>query len=249
MPKKIIAANWKMNLDYDQSLSLATKIAEILKIKKSKNEVIIFPDFISLSPVSSVIKDSQVILGAQDVAPFSNGAYTGEVDIRNIKQVSCKYVLVGHSERRSYFSDDNFIADKVAKVLNTKGVSLILCVGEKLEEKKRGETKKIIKKQLKDAFSKVSIKDLNGGKIIIAYEPVWAIGTGLIALPNDVENIHKEIKKMLPSNLAKEPKVIYGGSVNADNFLDFQGLKNVDGFLIGGASLKAGTFLDIAYNF
>lgn len=238
-----------MNLDYDQSLSLATKIAEILKIKKSKNEVIIFPDFISLSPVSSVIKDSQVILGAQDVAPFSNGAYTGEVDIRNIKQVSCKYVLVGHSERRSYFSDDNFIADKVAKVLNTKGVSLILCVGEKLEEKKRGETKKIIKKQLKDAFSKVSIKDLNGGKIIIAYEPVWAIGTGLIALPNDVENIHKEIKKMLPSNLAKEPKVIYGGSVNADNFLDFQGLKNVDGFLIGGASLKAGTFLDIAYNF
>jgi triosephosphate isomerase (TIM) len=253
MSKKIIAANWKINLDYNQSISLAKKISDILNIKNSKNEVIIFPDFTSLSPISEIVKDSQVKLGSQDISPFSPGPYTGEVDIKNIKQISCKYALVGHSERRQYFNDDKMISDKINNIIKVKGVTPVLCIGENLEEKKAGETKKIIKKQLKEAFSKIKESDIENKKIVIAYEPIWAIGSGVVARPSDLVKIHRDIKNifktMFSSDKVLEPKVLYGGSVSADNFVDFHDLKDIDGFLIGGASLKAGSFLDIAYNF
>lgn len=253
MSKKIIAGNWKMNLDYKNSLLLADKLSKILNIKKSRNEVIIFPDFSSLFLVSRIIKDSQIKFGSQDVAQKTLGAYTGEVSLESLKQLGCKYVIIGHSERRQYFFDDNLVADKLFNVIKNSKITPILCIGESLTQRKKGETFKVLEKQLKEAFANLKSKDIENKKIIIAYEPVWAIGTGLVAEVEDIIQAHKEIKKIFfeifSNKKIKEVKVLYGGSVNVDNFLNLQNLKEVDGLLIGGASLKAGDFLDIAYNF
>jgi len=251
--KKIIAGNWKMNLDCKDSLILADKLNKILNIKKSRNEVIIFPDFSSLFLVSQIIKDGQIKFGSQNVAHKSLGAYTGEVSLESLKQLSCKYVLIGHSERRQYFADNDLVADKLFNVLKNSKIKPILCIGESLAQRKKGETFKILEKQLKEAFSKLKIRDLENKNIIIAYEPIWAIGTGLVAEVEDIVKAHKKIKeifsKMFRKSSIKPAKVLYGGSVNVDNFLNLQKLPEVDGLLIGGASLKAGDFLDIAYNF
>jgi triosephosphate isomerase len=251
--KKIIAGNWKMNLDCKNSLILADKLNKILNIKKSRNEVIIFPDFSSLFLVSQIIKDGQIKFGSQNVAHKSLGAYTGEVSLESLKQLSCKYVLIGHSERRRYFADNDLVTDKLFNVLKNSKIKPILCIGESLAQRKKGETFKILEKQLKEAFSKLKIRDLENKNIIIAYEPIWAIGTGLVAEVEDIVKAHKKIKeifsKMFRKSSIKPAKVLYGGSVNVDNFLNLQKLPEVDGLLIGGASLKAGDFLDIAYNF
>lgn len=253
MSKKIIAGNWKMNLDYKNSLLLADKLSKILNIKKSRNEVVVFPDFSSLFLVSRIIKDSQIKFGSQDVAHKSLGAYTGEVSLESLKQLNCKYILIGHSERRQYFADTVLVADKLFNVIKNSKINPILCIGENLTERKKGITYKILDKQLEEAFSKLKPKDLENRNIIVAYEPVWAIGTGLVAETKDIILAHKKIKekfsKMFSGKKIKEVKVLYGGSVNVDNFLNLQNLKEVDGLLIGGASLKAGDFLDIAYNF
>lgn len=251
--KKIIAGNWKMNLDYKNSLLLADKISQILKIKKSRNEVIIFPDFSSLFSVSQIIKNTQIKLGSQDVAPQKLGAYTGEVSLEGLKQLNCKYIIIGHSERRQYFSDDNLVADKLFNIIKNSKITPILCIGESLKQKNKKETYKVLHQQLSTAFSKLKSKDIENREIIIAYEPVWAIGTGRVAEVNDLVLAHRKIKeifwKIFNNKKIKEAKVLYGGSVNIKNFLNFQNLKEVDGLLIGGASLKVGDFLDIAYNF
>lgn len=251
--KKIIAGNWKMNLDYKNSLLLADKLGKILNIKKSRNEVIIFPDFSSLFLVSRIIKDSQIKFGSQDVAQKTLGAYTGEVSLESLKQLGCKYIIIGHSERRQYFFDDNLVADKLFNIIKNSKITPILCIGESLSERNKKETYKVLRKQLLSAFSKLKVKDIENRNIVIAYEPVWAIGTGLVAEVNDVVLVHKKIKeifsKMFVGKKIRETKVLYGGSVNVENFLNFQNAKEVDGLLIGGASLKAGDFLDIAYNF
>lgn len=251
--KKIIAGNWKMNLNHKNSLVLAEKVSKILAFKKSRNEIVIFPDFTSLLPVSQAVEKSQIKIGAQDVAAFSPGAYTGEVSVETLKQIKCKYILIGHSERRQYFYDNNFIADKLENTIKNSNISPILCIGESLEEKKEGSTFKVLRRQIKEAFSKINIGDIENKKIVIAYEPIWAIGTGLVAEVDDIILAHREIKKyfskIFDSAKIKEPKVLYGGSVNVNNFLDLENFKEVDGLLIGGASLKAGDFLDIAFNF
>ena len=253
MTKKIIAGNWKMNLDIKKSLVLADRLSKILSIKKSKNEVIIFPDFSSLFLVSRIIKDSQIKFGSQDVAHKALGAYTGEVSLESLKQLNCKYIIIGHSERRQYFGDDNLVSDKLFNIIKNSKITPILCIGESLEERKKGKTYEVLSKQLNLAFSKLKISDLKNRNIIIAYEPIWAIGTGLVAEVDDIIKAHKKIKanfsKMFKNDKIKEVKVLYGGSVNVENFLNLQNLKEVDGLLIGGASLKAGDFLDIAYNF
>ncbi|PKM91720.1 triose-phosphate isomerase [Candidatus Falkowbacteria bacterium HGW-Falkowbacteria-1] len=253
MSKKIIAGNWKMNLDYKNSLILAEKISKILAFKKSRNEIIIFPDFSSLLSISQIVKKSQINIGAQDVAAFPLGAYTGEISTETLKQINCKYILIGHSERRQYFGDNNFVADKLENVIKNSKITPILCIGESLVERKKGETFKVLSKQLSDAFSKIKLENIVNRKIIIAYEPVWAIGTGLVAEVNDIILAHREIKKcfskMFKGDKVREVQVLYGGSVNVNNFLDLENLKEVDGLLIGGASLKAGDFLDIAFNF
>jgi len=251
LSKKIIIGNWKMNLDYKSSVSLSKKINLAFKSKKQKNKVVLLPDFSSLFEVGQNIKKSSIKLGAQDVALYNLGAYTGEVSLESLKQLKCEYVLIGHSERRKYFKDDDLVADKMKNVLENSAITPILCIGETLSQRRSGKTLTVLEKQLKTALSKT--KNISGKKIIIAYEPIWAIGTGRVIIVAEAISIHKKIRALMEkicyNNLPKELGIIYGGSINMKNFEDFKNCSDISGLLIGGASLKAGDFINIADNF
>lgn len=248
--KKIIIGNWKMNLNYKDSVILGKKIINNLKGRRIKNEVVILPDFSALSSISQIIK-KPLVLGAQDIAKNKLGAYTGEVSLESLKQLNCSYILIGHSERRQYFFDDEMIADKMKNVLENSNITPILCIGETLGQKRSGKTLSVLEKQIKTAFSKIG--KLANKKIIIAYEPVWAIGTGRVVTVADAIAIHKKIKslveKICHNNLPKELGIIYGGSVNINNFSNFKNCPDISGLLIGGTSLRVGDFLNIVNNF
>lgn len=247
----IIIGNWKMNLDYKSSLSLAKKISLGRSQKDIKNDVVLLPDFLSLAELSLKNKNKNIFYGAQDISPFSFGPYTGEVSLENLEKLGCKYILVGHNERRQYFSEDKIIALKMENIIKNSKLIPILCVGENLKQRKNGQTVVVIKKQLQEAFSK--IKSLSGKKIIIAYEPIWAIGTGKNISSEEVIVVHKKIKEiivaMFKNNLPREFGVVYGGSVNVNNFKNFKGFEDISGLLIGSSSLRAKDFLKIANNF
>ncbi len=248
--QKIIIGNWKMSLDYKKSLILAKKIISNSSKISKKNEVLLLPDFLSIGDVSKVL-NKKILLGSQDVSPFSLGAYTGEVSLESLKQISCSYILVGHSERRQFFNDDLMIADKINNIFKNSSITPILCIGETLEQKKNGLTLSVIEDQLKKAFSKS--KNISSKKIIIAYEPIWAIGSGRIVLIDDLQAVIKQIEKVL-SKIFKnkknlEYKIVYGGSVNLKNFQQFKNVPGVSGLLIGGASLNASDFIKIVNNF
>lgn len=251
LARPIIIGNWKMNLDYKSSLSLAKKISSGRAQKNIKNDVLLLPDFLPLAELSSKNKNKNIFYGAQDVSPFSFGPYTGEVSLENLEKLGCKYILVGHSERRQYLSEDKIISLKMENIIKNSKLVPILCVGENLSQRKSGQTVVVIKKQLQEAFSK--IKGLSGQKIIIAYEPIWAIGTGKNISAEEAIIVHKKIKEiimtMFKNNLPRELGVVYGGSVNLSNFQDFKKSEDISGLLIGGSSLKANDFLKIANNF
>lgn len=248
--KKIIIGNWKMNLDYKDSIILAKKINKNFR-RKAPSSIVLLPDFLSLSEISKNFKNKNISYGAQDVAPFTLGSYTGEVSVESLKDLKCSYILIGHSERRKYLAEDKLISAKINNVLTNSNIIPILCVGESLEQKKDGETLAVIKEQLKEAFSKV--KSLKGKKLIIAYEPLWAIGTGKVILPAEAVLIHKEIRKiiqtMFATSLPSEFGILYGGSINLRNYEDFKNIEDISGLLIGGASLKASDFSKIVNNF
>ncbi|HPT08702.1 MAG TPA: triose-phosphate isomerase [bacterium] len=251
LSKKIIIGNWKMNLDYKSAITLSKKINTALRYYKQKNEVVLLPDFSSLFEVGQNIKRSSIKLGSQDVAPYNLGAYTGEVSLESLKQLKCEYVLIGHSERRQYFNDDDLIADKMKNVLDHSNIIPILCIGETLKQKRAGKTLVVLEKQLKTALS--NIKNLSSKKIIIAYEPIWAIGSGRVIIVAEAISIHKKIRalieKICHNNLPKELGIIYGGSINMKNFENFKNCSDISGLLIGGASLKANDFINIVNNF
>ncbi|HOZ53128.1 MAG TPA: triose-phosphate isomerase [bacterium] len=248
--KKIIIGNWKMNLDIKSSVVLAKNISQGVSKIKTSHEVAILPDFLSLLEVSRGL-NKKILYGSQDVSPFSSGAYTGEVSLESLSKIGCNLVLIGHSERRQYFFDETLIADKMKNVLENSKITPILCVGETWGQRKAGQTLKVINKQIKLAFSK--IKTLKDKKIIIAYEPIWAIGSGKMVLVDEAVLVHKEIKKNIyrnfKNNLPSELRVIYGGSVNLTNFLDFKNQPDISGFLIGGSSLKPLDFIKIINKF
>lgn len=249
--KKIVIANWKMNLNYFDSLSLARKIGRNLEVKRLRNEAVILPDFLALPALRGIIKQP-LQLGSQDVAAFPLGAYTGEVSLESLAQLACSYSLIGHSERRRYFFDDNLVADKVKNVLANSQISPILCLGETWRQRKAGRTKEALAKQLQSSLAKLS-SSAEIGRILIAYEPVWAIGTGRAIAPSEAAAVHKEIKSLLAKTLRgaskAEVRIIYGGSVNLANYAAFKKYPEISGLLIGGASLKADDFLAIAYDF
>lgn len=251
LSKKLIIGNWKMNLDYKDSISLAKKIEKKLKGQRIKNEIVLLPDFLSLNEIKKNIKNKNIFLGAQDVSPFSLGAFTGEVSLEALKQIPLKYVLIGHSERRQYFFDNSLIANKMKNVLENSEIIPILCVGETLSEREAGKTWNAISHQLQEAFAK--IKSLKNKKIIIAYEPIWAIGTGKTVDVADALVVHKKIRKFIEKKFAlqapSELGVLYGGSVDLKKYANFCKLEDVSGLLIGGASLKADDFSEIALNF
>lgn len=235
--KKIIAANWKMQLKYLDSLELAKKITK--SIKTNKIELIIFPDYLSLGEIAKIIKKTKIKLGAQDVAANLLGADTGEVTALNIKAIGASYVIVGHSERRQNLGETNELINSKIKSALATGLTVIVCVGENLAQKEKGETKKVLLNQLKGALAglnnKTFIKPL---KLIVAYEPVWAIGTGEAIIPAEADLIHSFLKKEIKKIIKQEIPIIYGGSVNKDNAQSFINFPSISGLLIGGASLK-----------
>jgi triosephosphate isomerase len=241
---KIIIANWKMNLSLKESLELANKVVKI----KSENDIIICPDFLALSLIGARLKKTKKIykniyLGAQNCAAFSHGSYTGEVATSNILESGAKYVIIGHSERREYQKEDNeMINDKLKEALKI-GLKVILCVGENSINKKNKKTKTILRSQVKGALKGVNKKNLEN--ISIAYEPIWAIGSGKIPEGEEVDEISAYIKNLVYNNFKKKIKVFYGGSVKTSNANNFLKHNNIDGLLIGGASLNYQEFSKI----
>lgn len=245
---KLIIANWKMN----KGLAESQRFAEAIKTfsensKNNKGKIIICPPFTSLSVVHKVINGSGIGLGSQNVFYETNGAYTGEISSSMLKSCGCEYVIIGHSERRQYFHETNSIVNKKVLKCLDEGLKPILCVGETLQEHEDHITEAVIDEQLRLCLDKVLINEIQN--IIIAYEPVWAIGTGKNATPHQADVVHnsirRKIKKLYNEDISKIIKVIYGGSVNTGNAKELFALETINGGLIGGASLDENSFIEI----
>lgn len=246
MRKYTIAGNWKMN---GSKSSVTTLINSIKNGITETNNItwVVFPPYPFLEQVEHLLTNSKILWGAQNLSEHKAGAFTGEISAEMIKDFGCSYVLVGHSERRQLYGEtDNIIAAKFVAAINANLIP-ILCIGETLQEREQGLTKKIVDRQL-DAILKLSegIKLFNNA--IIAYEPVWAIGTGITATPEQAQEIHAHIRLQLAKydgSIAKQTQILYGGSVKPDNAKSLFKMADIDGGLVGGASLKAQDFLDI----
>ncbi len=247
MRRKVIAGNWKMNNNLSESQNLITKLISGLSGEKLNCEVIICPPFTSLSEASSLIKNTVIKLGAQNMYFEENGAFTGEVSASMLKSVGCEFVILGHSERRTIFGEpDQLINKKIKKALQS-GLKPIFCVGETLDERESGITEQVVKRQVTEGLKEISANDMD--KIIIAYEPVWAIGTGKTATPQQAEEVHLFIRNLVKDlysvSIAENLVIQYGGSVKADNAAELLSQKDIDGALVGGACLKADSFISI----
>ncbi len=247
MRRKVIAGNWKMNNDLSESQNLISKLTSTLTGEKINCDVIICPPFTSLSEAHSLIKGTSIKLGAQNMNENDSGAYTGEVSAQMLKSVGCEFVIIGHSERRAIYKEsDELINKKIKKALEA-GLKPIFCVGETLDEREKDMAKDVIKKQIIKGLEHVSKDELS--KIIIAYEPVWAIGTGKTATPDQAEEVHEFIRDLIEieygADSAKKLIIQYGGSVKADNAKELMSQKDIDGALVGGACLKADSFMGI----
>lgn len=247
MRKKVIAGNWKMNNDLLETQNLISKLKNELNSSSPNCIVIICPPFTSLSEASLLVKDTKIKLGAQNLNENDNGAFTGEISAQMLKSVGCEYVIIGHSERRVIYKEDDQTINKKIKQAVKHGLKPIFCVGETLDERESNETNNVIKRQLKDGLKDISQPELKD--MIVAYEPVWAIGTGKNASPQQAQEVHEFIRKTLKEDFADdfvENVVIqYGGSVKPDNAEEILSQNDVDGALVGGASLKAESFMGI----
>lgn len=244
MRHKIIAGNWKMNGQLQQVIQLTAQLKEMLDFTSSA-QVVVMPPAIYIPQVKELLAASQIDLGAQNVYPKDFGAYTGELSAPMLKEFNCRYVLVGHSERRQCFhEDENFVAQKFHHVKEHAMIP-VLCVGETLIEREKGQTEQIIAKQL----LAVSEQDKNSFQnCVVAYEPVWAIGTGKTASPEQAQEVHQFIRKLIAginSNAAERLSLLYGGSVNENNARALFAMPDIDGGLVGGASLNAKQFVEI----
>lgn len=239
----MVAGNWKMNNTTGESVKLARSIKENIT-NISSGDIVLAPPFTSLSAVYEVIKDSPLSLAAQNMFYEDKGAYTGEISPAMLKDTGCTYVIIGHSERRKYFHEtDENVNLKVKKCL-TVGLKPIVCVGETEEERETGITEFIIGTQVRKGLAGIEKLD----NITVAYEPVWAIGTGKNATPIEAEEVHHFIRNLLAEtyrDAVNDLKILYGGSVTPDNIGDLIGMKNIDGALVGGASLKSESFIGI----
>ncbi len=246
MRKSVIAGNWKMNNDLGESQKLVSEILNGLG-NDDKCDVIVCPPFTSLNEVYSLIKDTNVKLGAQNMYFKDNGAFTGEISAGMLKAVGCDYVIIGHSERRTYFGEtDELINDKIRKAISCD-LKPIFCVGELLEQREAGITNDIVKGQLINGLQGITADEIEN--IIIAYEPVWAIGTGKTATPDQAQEVHQFIRgiisDMYSAEVAANLIIQYGGSVKPENASALLSRPDIDGALVGGACLKADSFLSI----
>lgn len=247
--KKIIAANWKMNKNSKEAQETIQELTNILNNTLPEDrEVIIFPSFISLeASVQSAGEKSVLQFGAQDVYPAKDGAFTGEISPSMILDAGAKWVLTGHSERRHVIREDNaFVGQKTSFAL-ASGLNVIACIGETLEQREAGKLYDVLSEQLSQTLAKLPTP-LSPERLVIAYEPVWAIGTGKTAGTEDIVEAHAIIRELLKDIIGTsvfQTRILYGGSVKPENANAILGLKNVDGLLVGGASLKADSFAKI----
>lgn len=246
MRKWIVAGNWKMNNTVAESMALARAIKEGSSGIQD-GSIILAPPFTALFSVGQIIKGSNVSMAAQNMYYEDKGAYTGEVSPAMLKDLGCAYVIIGHSERRKYFREsDADVNLKVKKALDT-GLTPIMCVGETDEEREKGITKDVVGRQVKNGLAGLQTID----HIVIAYEPVWAIGTGKVATSEQAQEVHAFIRGILRESYGKaadELSILYGGSVTHENIGDLIAMDDIDGALVGGASLKADGFLGIIKN-
>jgi triosephosphate isomerase len=243
MRKWIVAGNWKMHNTIAESIALARAVKEGTAGLKN-GEVVVAPPFTALHSVGEALKGSAVTLAAQNMFFEDKGAFTGEVSPVMLKDAGCTYVIVGHSERRKYFLEsDETVNLKVKKAL-ISGLKAIVCVGETDEDRQQGVTQTVVARQVRGALS--GIEEMND--IVVAYEPVWAIGTGKVATSAQAEDVHAFIRRLLKErygSAADDVRILYGGSVTKDNIAELAAIEDIDGALVGGASLKPEGFLGI----
>ncbi len=251
MRTKIVAGNWKMNKSFQEAEELIGELATKLEDKELKCEVVVCPPALYLEMASDYADESIFCVGAQNVSEHEHGAYTGEISAEMLDSVDVDFCIVGHSERRKYFDEDNYLlANKVNRVLDHDMIP-IYCCGEVIEEREKNIHFDIVEQQIKEGLFHLSEDEFSN--IVIAYEPVWAIGTGLTATPEQAQEMHAFIRKLVAKKYgetaAADCTILYGGSCNAQNAVELFAQKDVDGGLIGGASLKADDFIKIAESF
>ncbi len=251
MRKNIVAGNWKMNTTVPEGVELAKAVVEKSAQVPSEVGLVIAVPFTHLYPVNEVVKGSRVALSAENCADHVKGAYTGEVSVDMLKSVGSEYTILGHSERRQYYGEtDEKLVEKVKLALEG-GLKVILCVGENLEEREAGKHFDVVGSQVKNVLGHFTAEDMKS--IVVAYEPVWAIGTGKTATSEQAEEIHAYIRKTLAEKFgaqtAEDTTILYGGSCKPSNAKELFAQKDIDGGLIGGAALKADDFIAIALSF
>ena len=244
MRKNNVAGNWKLNKTLQEGMALAGELKDLLKDSTPNCEVVIGTPFIHLASVSELVKDSVIKVAAENCADKASGAYTGEVSASMVKSTGAEYCILGHSERRAYYHEDYAILKEKVQLALANDLRPIFCIGEVKEEREAGKQNEVVKAQLEGSVFDLSAEDF--GKLVLAYEPVWAIGTGLTATPEQAQEIHAYIRGLIAERYGKEVAedctILYGGSCNAKNAAGLFANPDIDGGLIGGASLKAEDF-------
>lgn len=243
----LVAGNWKLNKNVVEAVKLVSAMLPGLRIL-SGVEILLCPPFTALMSVSRMIKDTDVKLGAQNMSWAESGAYTGEISPLMLKEF-CQYVILGHSERRAYFGEADEVVNRKVRLALKQDLSPVLCVGETLEENESGQAAEVVSRQVRAGLAGVDAED--AGCLVVAYEPVWAIGTGRAATPEGVDLLVRNVIRstltgLFGADIAGSIRVLYGGSVNPDNAARFFAESEIDGALVGGASLKAESFVKIA---
>ena len=245
MRRPFVAGNWKMNLDRAEAVALASALAS--GVSGDTVEVAVCPPCVYLEGVVAATKGSSIGVGAQNLYHEPKGAFTGEVSASMVSDIGCKYVILGHSERRNILGESNEDVNRKLHAALAGGLTPIVCVGELLEEREAGNTASVIKDQFQGSFAAISPEQMS--QCVIAYEPVWAIGTGKVATPEQAEEVHADLRMLIAQGYNEEiaggVRIQYGGSVKPNNAADLLSQPNIDGALVGGASLKADDFLAI----
>jgi len=246
MIRPLIAGNWKMFKTVQESLDFVTQIKKELPLSLDR-DVLVAPPFPSLYPVSEILKDSPIRLGAQNLHDAKEGAFTGEVSAAMLLAAGCDSVIIGHSERRTLFGETDAIINKKIRAACESGLKPIFCIGETLAERESGQTFSVLERQIKQGLNSFNVSDIR--HLVVAYEPVWAIGTGKTATPDQAQEAHAFIRSTIGgvfgAEFASEHAILYGGSVNPENIASLMSRPDINGALVGGASLKVDSFLRI----
>lgn len=244
-PRPLIAGNWKMHLTLTQARQLATEVCQAAR--QAATEVMIAPPFTSLPAVAEILAGTEVVLGAQNCCWAAQGAFTGEISPLMLKELGCAMVILGHSERRHVFHEDNAMINQRLRGVMEAGLVPVFCIGETLEQRQAGQTTAILESQLREGLTAVTLQ--RPEQLVVAYEPVWAIGTGQTASPQQAQEAHAFSRAILGSifqkSIATEMRILYGGSVKADNVDSLMAQADIDGALVGGAALQIDSFARI----